>query len=146
MIFANTLSAELALERKQPEMALQLMQAPAFERLAELPVKQQIRSQQAKARALEATGQLLPAVRERIFTAGLLEGATATNNLESIWSLVSRLQTPLETHHDENELRGWLALAAIVRSSGSLPDKQQSSATGSPPIANIRLPASFLPS
>lgn len=125
VIFANTLSAELALERKQPEMALQLMQAPAFERLAELPVKQQIRSQQAKARALEATGQLLPAVRERIFTAGLLEGATATNNLESIWSLVSRLQTPLETHHDENELRGWLALAAIVRSSGSLPDKQQ---------------------
>lgn len=123
-IFANTLSAELALARKQPEMALQLLQDPAFDRLAELPVAQQVRSQEARARALEESGQLLPAVRERIYMAGLLDQQAAGNNLESTWSLVSRLQMPVDSRANETELRGWLALSRMVRGNGSLVEKQ----------------------
>lgn len=126
IIFANTLSAELALERKQPEMALQLLQAPAFDRLTELPVTQQIRSQEAKARAFEASAQLLPAARERIFMAGLLDSSKSAGNLENIWSLVSHLPASVELRPGENELSGWLELSGMVRSSGSLDSKQQS--------------------
>lgn len=125
IMFANTLAAELALDRKQPEMALQLLGAPAFERLAELPAAQQVRSQEARARAFEASGQLLAAVRERIFMAGLLDSNNVGRNLESTWSLVSRLQAPVDLRPGENELRGWLALSGMVRSSGSLDSKQQ---------------------
>ena len=124
-IFANTLLAEMALARKQPEMALQLVQTPAFERLSELPTSQQARSQEAKARALEATGQLLAAVRERIFMAGLLSGNTANTNLESTWSLVSRLQLPVDSQAQESELNGWLDLSRLVRGNSSLTQKQQ---------------------
>ena len=124
-IFANTLLAEMALARKQPEMALQLLQAPVFERLPELPASQQARSQEVKARALEATGQLLSAVRERIFIAGLLVDGAAHSNLESTWSLVSRLQPPVDSQAHENELNGWLALSDLVRSNSSLAQKQQ---------------------
>lgn len=124
-IFANTLLAEMALARKQPEMALQLLQAPVFERLPELPASQQARSQEVNARALEATGQLLSAVRERIFIAGLLVDGAAHSNLESTWSLVSRLQPPVDSQAHENELNGWLALSDLVRSNSSLAQKQQ---------------------
>lgn len=126
IIFANTLAAELALERKQPEMALQLLQVPTFDRLSELPVAQQVRSQEARARAFEASAQLLPAARERIFMAGLLDSSKSAGNLESIWSLASRLPSSVELHPGENELRGWLVLSRMVRSSGSLDSKQQS--------------------
>lgn len=125
IIFANTLSAELALDRKQPEMALQLLQDPAFGRIAELPLTQQVRSQEVRAQALAATGQLLPAARERIFMGGLLHGQAAIDNQESIWSLISRLQTPVDIRSGEQELRGWLALSGLVRSTGSLEQKQQ---------------------
>lgn len=124
-IFANTLLAELALARKQPGMALQLLQDPVFERLAELPASQQTRSQEAKANALEATGQLLPAVRERIFMAGMLSGQAAKNNLENTWSLVSRLPAPVDTSAHETELNNWLALSTLVRGNSSLSEKQQ---------------------
>lgn len=124
-IFANTLSAELALARQQPEMALQLLQDPSFARLAELPISQQTRSHEARARALEATAAWLPAIRERIFMAGMLSSQHSANNLENIWSLVNRLQPPVNVLSHENELRGWLTLSKLVRSDSSLLQKQQ---------------------
>ncbi|HAG78977.1 MAG TPA: hypothetical protein DCO74_09555, partial [Pseudomonas sp.] len=54
-IFALTLLAEIALADGKPEQAEQALQHPAFERLGELPVAQQVRSQLARAEALEAT-------------------------------------------------------------------------------------------
>ncbi|NIU61047.1 MAG: penicillin-binding protein activator, partial [Pseudomonas stutzeri] len=53
-IFALTLQAEIALADGEPEKAEQALQHPSFERLGELPVSQQIRSQLARAQALEA--------------------------------------------------------------------------------------------
>ena len=125
-MFANTLAAELALARKQPEMALQLLQDPAFERLTELPVTQQTRSQEVKAEAFEATGELLQATRERIFIAGLLSKQAADINLEKTWSLVSRLPATTEAKSHEADLQGWLSLSTLIRSNSTLEHKQQS--------------------
>ena len=88
-MFAKTLEAELALAAGKPESALQALQHPAFERLAELPVEQQLRTQLARAEAFEANNQPLDAARERTFIAPLLSGEAAEHNHETIWSLVS---------------------------------------------------------
>src|SRR5690606_35042138 len=51
-IFASTLSAELALARQRPKSALKALAHPSLERLAELPVDQQVRTHVVRARAL----------------------------------------------------------------------------------------------
>lgn len=124
IIFANTLAAELALARQQPEQALQLLADKAFERISELPVAQQARSHLARAAALEDTGKLLAAARVRIFTAPYLSGETALDNHEHIWSLVSNLPSGQYQTHNEPDLTGWLELARITKSTGSLEQKQ----------------------
>lgn len=124
-MFAATLAAELALERKQPGMALQSMGHPAFERLSELPVQQQIRSHLARARALQATGQLPAAVRERIYLSGLLDPATASTNTERIWQLVNQLPTDQPATAGEQELKAWLQLSHMISGSGQVARKQQ---------------------
>lgn len=124
VIFANTIAAELALSRQQPELALQLLADNAFLRLSELPTQQQARSQLARAQALEDSGRLLAAARERIFTAAYLSGQAATNNNEHIWQLVNQL--PSNQYHVQNEpdLAGWLELAQITKRTGALSQKQ----------------------
>ena len=84
-IFASTLNAELALAANDPQRALQALRHPAFGRLAELPVEQQLRSQLARAQAFEADDQLLEAARERTFVAPLLSGDAAAQNHQKIW-------------------------------------------------------------
>lgn len=124
-LFAATLGAELAMDRKQPEMALQLLQAPVFSRLSEFPLDQQIRSQEVKAAALQASGQPLAAARERIFMAGMLSGAPALDNQERIWTLVKQLPDATGGQAHEPELGGWIQLASLARSNSSLTRKQQ---------------------
>ncbi|WP_010489871.1 penicillin-binding protein activator [Pseudomonas sp. S9] len=123
-VFASTLAAELALARKNPKAALQALSHPSFERLGELPVEQQIRSQLTRAKALEQDGQLLAAARERIYIAPLLSDATAASNHEAIWALVSRLPAnQLQTTGDA-DLTGWLALASASKSAATLEQQQ----------------------
>lgn len=124
-LFAATLAAELAVDRKQPDMALQSLQHPVFSRLSEFPLDQQIRSQDVKARALQASGQSLAAVRERIFMAGLLSGARAMDNQEQIWTLVKQLPENTSDQGHEPELSGWLQLAGLTLGNSALPRKQQ---------------------
>ncbi len=122
-IFASTLTAELALARNKPKSALKALQQPSLERLGELPVEQQVRTQLVRARALEADGQTLAAARERVFIAPLLSGATASSNHEAIWALVASLpQSQLQSSGD-SDLDGWLSLALTTKSAGT-PDQQ----------------------
>uniref|UniRef100_UPI002B1D2DC2 penicillin-binding protein activator n=3 Tax=Pseudomonas TaxID=286 RepID=UPI002B1D2DC2 len=74
-VFANTLSAELAMGRNQPKAALTALNHPSMQRLGELSVEQQVRTHIVKARALEADGQILPAANERVFAGPLLKDA-----------------------------------------------------------------------
>ena len=90
-IYASTLRAELDMSRNKPKAALRALSHPSMERLGELPVEQQVRSQLVRANALQATGQILAAARERAYIAPLLNGASATDNQETIWALVSSL-------------------------------------------------------
>ena len=123
-MFASTLSAELAMHRKQPQSALKALAHPSFERLGELPVDQQVRTQLVKARALQADGQLLAAARERIFIAPLLNGDAAKDNHERIWKLVR--QAPAESAAEtDSDLAGWLTLAAASRTGGTLEQQKQ---------------------
>lgn len=122
-IFASTLAAELAMARNKPKSALKALQHPSLERLGELPVEQQVRTQLVRARALEADGQTLAAARERVFIAPLLNGATASSNHEAIWTLVASLpQSQLQSSGD-SDLDGWLSLALATKSAGT-PDQQ----------------------
>lgn len=124
-IFAATLAAELALHRQQPAMALQTLNHPAFEHISQLPLHQQIRSQLVRARALEATGQLPGAVRERIYLAGLLEPAAARTNIEHTWRLINQLPASQQAAAQEQDLNAWLQLSRLIRGSGSVAQKQQ---------------------
>lgn len=123
-IFASTLQAELALAEDNPEQALQALQHLAFERLGELPIEQQVRSQLARARALEGSGQPLAATRERVFLATLLSGEDAATNHEAIWRLVSTLPTAETQEAIDPDLAGWLALARSVKQAGTIGQQQ----------------------
>ena len=124
-IFASTLSAELALAGNDPQRALQALQHPAFERLAELPIEQQLRSQLVRAQALEADNQPLEAARERTFVAPLLSGEAAMQNHQKIWSLVSGLPSSQLQPVADQDLAGWLSLAAMLKQAGTLGQQQR---------------------
>lgn len=124
-IFASTLQAELALAANAPQQALQALQHAAFERLGELPVEQQARSQLVRAQALEASDQPLAAARERIFIAPLLSGEEALSNHEAIWRLVSALPVTEPQGSIDPDLAGWLALAHSVKQAGTLGQQQR---------------------
>lgn len=124
-MFAKTLEAELALAGNEPQRALQALQHPAFERLAELPVEQQLRTQLARAQALEANNQPLDAARERTFIAPLLSGEAAERNHEAIWSLVSSLPDDELQPTADTDLSGWLSLAATMKQAGTLGQQQR---------------------
>lgn len=124
-MFAKTLQAELALGENAPERALQALQHPSFERLAELPVDQQLRTQLAKAAALEMNSQPLDAARERTFIAPMLSGQAATENHEKIWTLVSSAPTEELQPSSDADLSGWIALAAAVKQAGTLGQQQR---------------------
>jgi outer membrane PBP1 activator LpoA protein len=123
-IFASTLAAELALARNQPKSALKALSHPSLERLAELPVEQQVRTQLVRARALEADGQNLAAARERVFIAPLLSGDVAKANHDAIWVLVSGLPLDQLQGGGDNDLAGWLELARLTKTSSTLEQQQ----------------------
>ncbi|EWC41055.1 ABC transporter substrate-binding protein [Pseudomonas stutzeri] len=124
-IFALTLQAEIALADNAPEKAEQAFQHPAFERLAELPVEQQVRSQLARAQALEANGKPAAAARERVFTAPLLSGQQAQENHETIWKLLSTLPEKQLQGATDTDLAGWQALALSVKRAGTVAQQQR---------------------
>ncbi|MCQ4289066.1 penicillin-binding protein activator [Pseudomonas stutzeri] len=124
-MFAKTLEAELAIADGEPQRALQALRHPAFQRLAELPVDQQLRTQLARAQAFEANVQPLDAARERTFIAPLLSGEAAERNHEAIWSLVSSLPADQLQPTADADLSGWLALAATVKQAGTISQQQR---------------------
>jgi len=124
-MFAKTLEAELALAAGEPKSALQALQHPAFERLAELPVDQQLRTQLARAQAFEANDQPLDAARERTFIAPMLSGEAAEANHEAIWSLASSLPIDQLQPNTGADLTGWINLAAAVKQAGTLNQQQR---------------------
>ncbi|MDA7085252.1 penicillin-binding protein activator [Pseudomonas sp. SA3-5] len=123
-IYASTLAAELALAREKPKVALKALSHPSLEHLAELPVEQQVRTQLARANALQADGQILAAARERVYIAPLLSGEPATRNHETIWSLVSSLPSVQLQSSDGADLSGWLGLALAAKTPGTLQQQQ----------------------
>jgi hypothetical protein len=123
-IYASTLIAELALAREKPKAALKALSHPSLQRLGELPIEQQVRTQLARANALQADGQPLAAARERVYIAPLLSGAAATRNHENIWSLVSGLPSEQLQSSDDADLTGWLGLARAAKTSGTLQQQQ----------------------
>jgi len=124
-IFAATLRAELALAADKPKTAMSALAHPSFERLGELPLPQQVRSQLVRARALQATEQPLAAARERVFVAPLLSGASAQDNHESIWNLVSNLPASQLRSTQDDDLSGWLSLARAAKSGATLEQQKQ---------------------
>jgi outer membrane PBP1 activator LpoA protein len=123
-VYASTLLAELALDRNEPKAALAALDHPSLARLSELSLDQQIRTQLVRARALEADGQALPAARERVFVAPLLNGEQADQNHEAIWALLYALPVEQLQGAGNDEFGGWLSLALAVKSAPSLEQQQ----------------------
>ncbi len=123
-MFAKTLEAELALADDDAQRAIEALQHPAFERLSELPVAQQLRTQLVRAEAYEAADRPLDAARERTFIAPLLSGEAAEQNHEKIWTLISSLPAEQLQPTADADLAGWVSLAAGVKQAGTI-DQQQ---------------------
>ncbi|SDH82838.1 hypothetical protein SAMN05216603_114115 [Pseudomonas benzenivorans] len=123
-VYASTLAAELALARDMPKAALKALAHPSLARLAELPVEQQVRTQLARAAALQEDGQTLAAAQERIFIAPLLHDQAAANNHATIWTLVASLPDEQLQAAGDSDLAGWLALARAAKTTGTLQQQQ----------------------
>jgi outer membrane PBP1 activator LpoA protein len=128
-VYASTLSAELALKRGQPQSALRALQHPSLQRLGELPVDQQVRTQLVRAEALQADGQPLAAARERIFIAPLLSAEQASANHETIWTLISGLPEEQLQQSADADLGGWLALARATKLAATLEQQKAAIST-----------------
>lgn len=123
-IFASTLAAELALGRNQPQAALAALSHPSLQRLAELPVEQQIRTHMVMARTFEANGQTMAAIRERVMLGPLLDGQPLSANNDAIWGLVAALPADQLQNAGNDDLGGWLSLAAAIKQAGTLEQQQ----------------------
>lgn len=123
-VFAVTLDAELAMGRNQPKAALTALNHPSLQRLGELSVEQQVRTQTVRARALEADGQILPAIRERVFVGPLLQGAELAANNDAIWTMVAALPPEQLQSTTTDDFGGWLDLARTIKGAGTLEQQQ----------------------
>ncbi len=123
-VFAVTLDAELAMGRNQPKAALTALNHPSLQRLGELSVEQQVRTQTVRARALEADGQILPAIRERVFVGPLLQGADLAANNDAIWTMVAALPPEQLQGNTTDDMGGWLDLARSIKGAGTLEQQQ----------------------
>jgi len=123
-IYANTLSAELALGRSQPKAALTALNHPSMQHLSEMPVDLQTRTHTVRARALEADGQMLAAASERVFMGPLLQGDALTANNDAIWTLVAALPPEQLQSTSSDDMGGWLSLARAVKGAGTLEQQQ----------------------
>lgn len=138
-IYANTLSAELALGRSQPKAALTALSHPSLQHLGEMPVDLQTRAHTARARALEADGQTLAAASERVFMGPLLQGDALSANNDAIWTLVAALPPEQLQSTANDDMGGWLSLARAVKGAGTL--EQQQAAIDSWKAQNPQHPA-----
>ena len=123
-VFAATLDAELAMGRNQPKAALTALSHPSVQRLGELSVEQQIRTHTVRARALEADGQVLPAISERVFVGPLLQGSDLSANNDAIWALVASLPPEQLQSAATDDMGGWLSLARSIKGAGTLEQQQ----------------------
>jgi outer membrane PBP1 activator LpoA protein len=123
-IYANTLSAELALGRSQPKAALTALSHPSLQHLGEMPVDLQTRAHTVRARALEADGQALAAASERVFMGPLLQGDALAANNDAIWTLVAALPPEQLQSTANDDMGGWLSLARAVKGAGTLEQQQ----------------------
>ncbi|NQD92827.1 ABC transporter substrate-binding protein, partial [Pseudomonas sp. CrR25] len=83
-----------------------------------------VRTQLARANALQEDGQTLAAARERVFIAPLLSPEAGTRNHEIIWALVSSLPLEQMQASGDTDLNGWLELARAAKSTGTLEQQQ----------------------
>ncbi|UZJ61401.1 penicillin-binding protein activator [Pseudomonas sp. KU26590] len=123
-IYANTLSAELALGRSQPKAALTALNHPSMQHLGEMPVDLQTRAHTVRARAFEADGQTLAAASERVFMGPLLQGDALNANNDAIWTLVAALPPEQQQSSANDDMGGWLSLARAVKGAGTLEQQQ----------------------
>jgi len=140
-VFAVTLDAELAMGRNQPKAALTALSHPSLQRLGELSVEQQVRTQTVRARALEADGQILPAISERVFVGPLLQGADLAANNDAIWTMVAALPPEQLQSTATDDMGGWLDLARTIKGAGTL--EQQQAAIDSWKAAHPKHPAAI---
>ncbi|HEX8593288.1 MAG TPA: penicillin-binding protein activator [Pseudomonas sp.] len=138
-VYASTLAAELAMGRNQPKAALTALNHPSLQRLGELSVEQQVRTQTIRARALEADGQTMAAISERVFVGPLLQGAELNANNDAIWALVAALPPEQLQSNANDDMGGWLSLARAVKGAGTL--EQQQAAIDSWKAQNPKHPA-----
>ncbi|WP_341521223.1 penicillin-binding protein activator [Pseudomonas sp. G.S.17] len=123
-VYASTLAAELAMGRNQPKAALTALNHPSLQRLGELSVEQQVRTHTVRARALEADGQTMAAISERVFVGPLLQGAELSANNDAIWALVAALPPEQLQSTANDDVGGWLSLARAVKGAGTLEQQQ----------------------
>lgn len=123
-LFAQTLQAEVALARDDPERAFVAIQHDSYQWLQDMPVDLQARSHLVRTRTFAANDNPLAAARERVFLAPLLAEPQATENQDAIWALVYALPAERLSPSGDAELDGWLALAGAVREPGTLAQQQ----------------------
>ena len=122
--FASTLAAELAMSRNQPKEALSALSHPSVARINEMPADLQVRTHTVHALAFEADGQNLAAARERAAMSPVLSDGAANSNNEAIWALVAALPADQLRTPEAGVLGGWMSLALVVKSAGTLQDQQ----------------------
>ncbi len=116
----NIALATVASRHGDFEQVLSLMNEPRLQdRLSTMELSHQLRASQLRAIAYGRSGDHLAAARERVFIHPLLDSEVQQANNEAIWASLTRLSADELKQNQrsmpEQDLRGWLEMAAIAR-------------------------------
>lgn len=120
----RVLHARLQLKQHQPELALTTLQDRQFlQDVAQMPAREQIDVSLLRAQALLETRNYFGGAQELVFVDPLLNDSERRQNHQKIWrALLDLSPTDIDRYRsktDNQQLRGWLELAAIATRNSS---------------------------
>jgi len=110
-IYANVVAADLAVKRRQPQLAISLLSQQIMTGIVLLPRNYQARLHLVKAKALEDSGQTIAAIKERIFVNSLLNDQQRINNNTQVWYLLRSLPELKLRKTGDYEFDAWQELS-----------------------------------
>jgi len=123
-IYFSMVEADLALERKQPQIALKALSRPVIKQISSMPINAQVRAHLSKAQAWQKTGNAMAAIKERVFVGSLLNDEQLFANNNQIWDLLTSLPTVKLRYTGDNVLDAWQDLASSYKDATTVKEQQ----------------------
>jgi len=123
-IYFSLVEADLALDRKQPKLAIKALSKPVIAQISSMPINAQVRMHLSKAKAWQETDNTIAAIKERVFVGPLLNDEQIFDNNNQIWKLLAGLPTIKLRYTGDNVLDAWQDLVSAFNNAETVRQQQ----------------------